>query len=364
MHRAHVVGSLVRPPELVTARSRRLAGSLDEATYAEIEAEAIRQAVALQVREGIPEPTDGEQGRFFFGSPLCEGISGIGLGRGWAVEFHDDDGEIDEIASMFVVRDRLRLETSPVVEAFRTARDAHAGTVKVTLPGPYLLAYYWEPGRTSSIYPDPFDLFADGVAILRRLIEQLVAAGCRSIQIDQPELTLLGTESEYAQRFAERSGLPSDTMLGAAPELLNAVVDGFPQVTFGLHVCHGNHVGRWFAWGDYHVLARKVFSRLRGYDRLLLEFGVERAGDYAPLASLPGDQQVVLGLVSVTSSSVEHPGAVRAEVEAAARHYDRDLLGLSTSCGFASALHSRGLDARMQAAKLRALVRAARTIWP
>lgn len=363
MHYAHVVGSMLRPPELIEARSRLLSGSLDQGAYAAVERAAVRDALALQTRAGIGEPTDGELGRFFFGSPLCEDVEGIGLGRGWSMEWHNPDGEIDEVASLIVIQDRLGAANDTVVRAFDAARENYDGPLKVTLPGPYVLSHLWQPGRSHLIYPDPFDLFVDGVQLLRGIIAKLVDRGCRSIQIDQPELALLGCEHQYAARFAERSGLPADAMLGAAPELLNEIVRGFDEVSFGLHICHGNHIGRWFAWGDYELLARKVLCQLSGYDRFLLEFGVERAGSYAPLALLPGTQQVVLGLVSTTNRAVEHPKAVRQQVLEAAQWYDLGQLGVTTTCGFACVMHGNGLAPAEQAAKLRTVGVVARDLW-
>src|SRR5918996_2878097 len=58
--RADHVGSLLRPPELLTAREDFAAGRIDAEELRGIEDEAIREAVRRQHEAGLRSATDGE----------------------------------------------------------------------------------------------------------------------------------------------------------------------------------------------------------------------------------------------------------------------------------------------------------------
>ena len=64
---ADVVGSLLRPPELIEARAARLAaGEIDAPRLREIEERAVCDAIAIQELAGLEVVTDGEMRRQSF----------------------------------------------------------------------------------------------------------------------------------------------------------------------------------------------------------------------------------------------------------------------------------------------------------
>ena len=87
-------------------------------------------------------------------------------------------------------------------------------------------------------------------------------------------------------------------------ELDNAIIDGHPGVTFGIHICRGNHKSMFYASGGYDRIAEQIFSRAR-FDRFLLEYDDERSGTFEPLRHVPDDRVVVLGLVSTKRPELE-----------------------------------------------------------
>ena len=56
--------------------------------------------------------------------------------------------------------------------------------------------------------------------------------------------------------------------------------------------------------------------------RLLLEYDDERSGSFQPLAHVPDDRMVVLGLVTTKSGRRETPDELEARVREAAAHID------------------------------------------
>src|SRR5438105_5368792 len=73
-----VVGSLLRPPELLKARDQLANGGLTPVAFKRIEDQAVDQAVALQENAGIDVVTDGEMRRLSFQSALTEAVDGFG----------------------------------------------------------------------------------------------------------------------------------------------------------------------------------------------------------------------------------------------------------------------------------------------
>src|SRR5262249_24805593 len=143
---------------------------------------------------------------------------------------------------------------------------------------------------------------ADVVQILRDEVGKLVQSGATYIQLDAPHYTLLLDPA--TRRFYEFLGSSAERYLETGIELDNAVMEDFPGVTFGFHLGRGNRASRWLASGGYERIARTVFRLIRA-QRLLLEYDDARSGSFAPLAEVPEDKQVVLGLITTKRPDLE-----------------------------------------------------------
>ena len=73
-----VVGSLLRPPELLAARENMEAGRITQAELKTVEDGAVNDAVALQEEAGLDVVTDGEMRRLSFQSQMTEAVEGFG----------------------------------------------------------------------------------------------------------------------------------------------------------------------------------------------------------------------------------------------------------------------------------------------
>src|SRR5438067_7313877 len=76
--RADVVGSLLRPPELLRARADRAAGRITEVELRAVEDAAVDAAIRLQEEAGLEVVTDGEMRRLSFQSRMTEAVDGVG----------------------------------------------------------------------------------------------------------------------------------------------------------------------------------------------------------------------------------------------------------------------------------------------
>ena len=72
--RADVVGSLLRPSDLLEARKGLLSGTLSSEKFKAIEDRAVDRAIALQEEAGLEVVTDGEQRRLSFQSQMTEAV--------------------------------------------------------------------------------------------------------------------------------------------------------------------------------------------------------------------------------------------------------------------------------------------------
>jgi 5-methyltetrahydropteroyltriglutamate--homocysteine methyltransferase len=349
--KADVVGSLLRPPELLDARSRWLAGGLATWDYKEIEDRAVDGALALQERCGLDAVTDGEMRRMFFTGVVTDAIEGVELTPGQTTSWHGDENESEalDIQLPVAVTGKLRRRRSLATEEFAYARNRTDRVLKVTLPSPLMLSYFWSPEKSPSAYSDPFDLFADAAQIIHAEAQELASLGCRYIQLDAPELITLADPTQAA--YFANLGIDPERMLAEGVDLINGCAD-VPGVEFAVHLCRGNNHGKWLAEGGYDAVSRKVFPRATNINAFALEYDSPRAGSFEALRDVPDDRRVILGLVSTKNDVVEDRGAMAARIDEAARHFPRAQLAVSTQCGFASEQSGNPLSETTQKAKL------------
>ena len=146
-------------------------------------------------------------------------------------------------------------------------------------------------------------------------------------------------------------------------DIINSVAD-VPGVTFGLHICKGNYESKWIATGGYDYTADKVFARSDNFDVFLLEYDDERSGSFEPLANVPDDKVVVLGLVSSKLPGIQPADRLIARIDEAARYVGRERLALSTQCGFSPvSIGANLISEDIQQRKLELVAEVAHQVW-
>jgi 5-methyltetrahydropteroyltriglutamate--homocysteine methyltransferase len=365
VYRADTVGSLLRPRYLKLARERFEAGQLAAVAYKEIEDRAVDQAIAMQEGVGLDVVTDGELRRHTFIDQLTEAVEGLTPDSGDSghvpVPFYDAAGELKSVFGIpLSVTSRLRRRRMMTTEEYAYARARARRPVKVTLPSPLMLFLVWSPQRSLDAYSDPFELFADGLRLMREEAEELARLGCQYIQVDAPDF---GQLVGQAQRDAwERAGISVDRVISEGADMLNELAT-VPGVTFGLHLCRGNYESDWISSGNYDLITKQLFQRAANYEVFLLEYDDERSGSFAALSDVPDDKVVVLGLVSSKFDRMEPPDQLAARIDEASRFFPRKQLALSTQCGFASAGPGNAISEGAQENKLRLVSEVADRVW-
>jgi 5-methyltetrahydropteroyltriglutamate--homocysteine methyltransferase len=256
---------------------------------------------------------------------------------------------------------RLRLVRSFPLEEYRFVRSVATGPVKVTLMGPDRVAQMCDIAGSRSVYPDSDAFLADVVRIQRQMVEELVAAGCDYVQLDEPSYT--GYVDPPTLERMRAGGEDPLRNLERAIAADNAVIAGLQgRATFGLHVCRGNRASMWHREGTYDAIAERLFSGL-AFDRLLLEYDTERAGGFEPLRYVPKGKVVVLGLITTKTGRVETVDELARRIDAASRFVPLDQLALSPQCGFASGIAGNLLTEDEQWRKLDVMLETARKVW-
>jgi 5-methyltetrahydropteroyltriglutamate--homocysteine methyltransferase len=363
---ADVVGSLLRPPELLKARQDLAAGAITSAEFKPIEDRAVDEAIELQEKAGLEVVTDGEMRRLSFQSQFADAVDGLGKYDMDAFLWGDWHG--DETVG------HLRLDRPPTLGVIgKLTRKRHISseeftylvshttrTPKITLTSPSLWANFWSARTSTAAYPTLDSFLADVVDILRDEVAELVRLGARYIQIDAPHYTSLLDPG--ARAFYEEQGWTLDRWLGQGIEMDNALMRGFSDVTFGFHLCRGNQGSRWLVEGGYDPIARPIFQGIQAH-RLLLEYDDERSGSFVPLRCVPSNKMVVLGLVTTKSSRLETPEELTARIMEASQFVPLERLALGPQCGFSTSVVGNRISVEDEIRKLRLVVETAQAVW-
>lgn len=357
-YRTDVVGSLLRPAFLKTARADYKAGKLSDQAFKQIEDRAVDDAIALQQRAGVAVITDGEMRRYAFYGHLIDAVEGYDKYGGWAIPFRDETGE-ELVLQRPVVVSKLQRKRHLCAEEFTYVRAKASAPAKVTLISAQQAAAYYDAEKSKAAYATVDAYLADLVDILRGEIAELIRLGCTYIQIDSPQYTAL-LDPKLREGYRQRGNDP-DRLLDLAIEMDNAIVGNHAGIAFGLHLCRGNNQSKFYAAGDYGPIT-KVFSKTR-FNRFLLEFDDSRSGGFEPLAEVPDDRTVVLGLISSKHAALESKDELKQRISEASNFVPLERLALSPQCGFASTLEGNLLTETDQETKLRLSVEVAQEVW-
>jgi len=340
--------------------------------------EATLLALKQQEDAGIDIVADGEQRRDNFCSFIAESIEGMKLLSMADLLDHVEDkaafeallGALDVPA--FAIRNatvtgKLRAVRPLALDDFRFARSHTRKPIKVTLPGPYLIARSsWVAKLSGAAYPTREELGAEVVRILRAEVEALAAAGADMIQLDEPVLS----ELAFAGKSATHTFMCGALAARASPErefdfavrLVNGVFGGVRGPVRALHICRGN-------WSrDEAVLLSGGYAPLLPHlgrmevDQFVLEYATDRAGPIEALAQLPRSAQVGFGVVNPRTAEIEAPERIAARVREVARLLGPERIFLNPDCGFGTFADRPVNDAKTAAGKLASLSAAAATL--
>jgi 5-methyltetrahydropteroyltriglutamate--homocysteine methyltransferase len=358
--RADHVGSFLRPAALKEARAKLEKGAISAAELKAVEDREIEGVIKKQEAIGLQLASDGEFRRAFwhfdfFG--MLDGVEIYELDHG--IQFQG----VQTKAQSIRVTGKIGFSAHPMLEHFKFLKAHTKVMPKMTIPSPTVMHFRLEPGAVAKgAYPDRDAIFNDLGAAYQKAVRAFYDAGCRYLQFDDTAWAYLCSQEELKK--AKDRGLDVGHLQETYTRTINKALEGKPaDMTITTHVCRGNFRSTFISSGGYEPVAESLLGRCN-YDGYFLEYDSDRAGGFEPLRFLPkGNKQVVLGLVTSKSGTLEKKDVVRRRIDEAAKFVPLEQLCLSPQCGFASTEEGNVLAEEDQWAKLRMIVEIADEVW-
>jgi len=358
--RADHVGSLLRTAPLKDARAKHAQGAITAAQLKEVEDREIEKVIKRQEETGLRLATDGEFRRSWWHFDFFKGLDGVTpYTTEGGIQFHGVQTKAEGIR----ITGKIGFSGHPMLEHFKFLKSHTRVTPKMTIPAPS--TFHFRQGRAAvsrDVYPtlDPF--FDDLAAAYRAAIRDFYDAGCRYLQLDDTAWSMVCDPNERAQ--SKTRGDDPEALPRVYARLTNAALAGKPaDMTVTMHSCRGNFRSTFIASGGYEFVAEQLLGHT-GFDGYFLEYDSERAGGFEPLRFFPkGNKQVVLGLVTSKSGTLEKKDDIKRRIDEATKYVALEQLCLSPQCGFASTEEGNVLAEEEQWAKLRMIVEIADEVW-
>ncbi len=309
--RSSVIGSYPFPSWLEFASQHLdVFGRTD---VSEIQNDAVIAAVHDQVDAGLDVITDGEQTRLDFNLSFYGYIEGIELEsdspRKFGPPAHDQRGKHAITADL-----RAPRGLGVVDEFKRLKKLAPAGpTLKASVPGPYTLSGRLLPNHQ---YADRWAITEALLPIVRKELEELVAAGCREISVDEPSMSCYA-HKEDPRRFVD---------------IFNRTVEAvYGRTRLCTHLCFGNYKGR--AIGPRRVAP--MFPAFLDFkaDEMHVEMASREFAEIEILALIATRMDAAVGIVDVKSYYIETPEDIADRVRLCLRHAPAERLVFAPDCG-------------------------------
>jgi len=285
-----------------------------DAAGAEAEAlfqRATAEVIADQIDAGIDVVTDGEVRRENYVHHQCRAFSGFDFDD---LRRHDMRDATESLLP--AITGPVTFTASALARDFVTAQSMSRRPVKVTVPGPMTII----DSTVDDFYGDAKALGRDLARALNAQIGELVDAGCRHVQIDEPVMA-------RHPRVALEYGIAQ----------LTACLDDVPEtVTRTVHCCCG--YPRRLDDVDYPKADRSAYVELAAaldatpFDQLSIE-DAHRPNDLGELLPRFSDTTVILGVVAIASSRVETVDEIVRRLEEALRYLPAERLVAAPDCG-------------------------------
>ena len=359
------VGSFLRPERLKKARRAFDNGNIGYDELKKVEDETITELVSKLKELGYHVITDGEFRRATWYLDFMWALDGVGhKPTKTGLPFHGEDAIVDD--TYLVGKLRLSGE-HPFVDHFRFVKqfEDENTVAKQTIPSPaQFLAQFLFPFNLESTFAqyESKEAFIDDVVeVYNEFIRQLYDAGCRNLQLDDCTWGMFTNKSGSILFGTTKEGTVE--VQKKYKDVNNRVIDAAPDdLVVTTHVCRGNYHSTYISSGPYDAVADVLLGE-ENVSAFFLEFDDERSGGFEPLAKVPEDKKVVLGLVTTKRPELEDKAVLHARIKEASKYVPLERLYLSPQCGFASCEIGNKLTEEEQWAKLRLVKEVAEEVW-
>jgi 5-methyltetrahydropteroyltriglutamate--homocysteine methyltransferase len=354
-----ITGSLPRPAwytENLGARPFR--DALADGRFREQYTDAVATYIRDQERAGLDIVTDGDArfdtdvgGMSWFQYPARRftGLAGgdyykTRRGYGGAAK---GDIIFEVMESRVMPRAVAKIERGPLqyTSLWKVAQGMTTKPVKFGTITPELIG----TSVGNDYYPSQEALLRDISAAMREELLELARAGCAMIQMEEPNIHLVGIQRGSGARLGVEFFV----------EIFNRTVHGLRELTeVWCHTCWGNPAQqRLFATNQSYASALPHLSKL-DVDVLTFECATTGGMDLEIIGKAISDKKIAIGVVDHRNLQVERPEQVADLIRRALRYIPVDRLILSSDCGFGR----EGMSRRIAFYKMVAIVRGANIV--
>lgn len=275
--------------------------------------DAVIAAIHDQVAAGLDVITDGEQTRLDFNLSFYGYLKGIKENtdelRKFGPAAHDQRGKnsiIDTITApngLGVVKEYKRLQ-----------RLAPSGPVlKASVPGPYTLSGRLLP---TAQYPDRYAVTEALLPLVRKELEDVVAAGCKEITVDEPSMSCYAYK-EDTKRFVD---------------IFNRTVGSiYGKCRLSTHLCFGNFKGRPVGYRSIKPMLPD-FLNLK-VDEVHVEMANREFAEVELLKEFAQKMDVAVGIIDVKNYYIETVDDVVERIKKCLQYVPAEKLAVAPDCG-------------------------------
>ena len=316
--RTTVIGSYPFPGWLLYASENLDAFGSDDIT--EAQDDAVAAALSDQLASGLDVVTDGEQTRLDFNLSFYGYLEGISLEgeapRRFGPPAHDQRGKHEITGELSAPRGlgaveefkRLKRIADPLL-----AERKDPPILKASVPGPFTLSGRLLPNEQ---YKDRYAITEALLPIVRQELENLVAAGCRELTVDEPSMSCYAYKSD-TQRFVDIFNRTVEPIVG--------------KTRLSTHLCFGNYKG-------HAVGYRRIAPMLPDFldfkvDEIHVEMASREFAEIDRIGEIAERMDVAVGIVDVKSYYVETPEDIVERVRLCMEHAPANKLSFAPDCG-------------------------------
>ncbi len=318
-----MVGSYSMPGWLERLKTEYFARRISRVELDEIHDTAVKAAIKDQEIAGLDIVTDGELRRDNMIDYFVERLPGVQVDRS-SKKFYYDFYDSEVIG-------KIPMAAVGLVDDFRFLLANTDREAKICITGPHSLT----KRIRNKHYPTEEGLATDIARVMNMELKELVKAGAKYIQIDEPYY----------------SGFPEDINWGV--KVLNALVEGV-NAKIAVHICYGNRYGKPSWEGSYRYLFPAILGAK--VQQLSLEFARRGGEDLELFREFSPPFELGAGVIDVKDHAVETPDIVAERIRKTMKVVPAEKLYILPDCGL---FH---LPRDIAFAKLRAMVAGTRIV--
>ncbi len=276
--------------------------------------DAVIAAIHDQATAGLDVITDGEQTRLDFNLSFYGFIKGLEPNHSETRKFgppaHDQRGKHSIVEPLTAPKG-----LGAVREYQRLARLAPQGhTLKASVPGPYTLSGRMLPD--GKIYKDRFEVTEGLLPFVKKELEDLVAAGCTEITVDEPSMSCYAYK-EDTKRFVD---------------IFNRTIAGVVgKARVSTHLCFGNFKGRPVGYRKLHPMLPDFLDM--NVDEIHIEMANREFDEVELLAEFAQKMDVAVGIIDVKNYYCETVKDVIERIELCLKYVPAEKLAVAPDCG-------------------------------